>query len=339
MTRGPAEVGSAWPAWPLFGLIDDIRPTLAQARARGVPVAVVTLFATEGGSPRGLGAQMAVGSDILVGHVSGGCIEGDVAGHARAAIASGSPKRLVYGRGGPWDLPLPCGGRIELLIESVPPDDPALARLLDLGGRRQPCVWVTDGVERSCRPVEPGSHGDAEAGMWGEDVSGESAAGGRIYRRYDPQTRLVVVGGDPPALAIAGMAASMGMDAVLVAPQGPRASPPLAGVRYSRERPAEALAAIGLDRWTAVAACTHDADLDGETLVAALGSPAFFVGALGSLRRRAERVGALRAAGIDERHLARLSTPIGLDIGARTPWEIAVATMAELVAARPGRGG
>lgn len=317
----------AWPDWPAFGLTDDIRPELRDARARGVPVAIVTLFHSEGGSPRGLGAQMVVGEGILAGHVSGGCIEGDVAIHCRTVIASGAPMRLIYGRGGPWDLPLPCGGRIELLIEPVPPGDPALERLLDFAGRREPCVWVSDGATRSCVRADGGVRTENEAGV----------SGSQVHRRYDPQTRLIVVGGDPTAMAMAGMAAGMGMDAVLVRPLGPPSPPPLPGVRYARERPGAALAAIGVDAWTAVAACTHDADLDQETLATALESQAFFVGALGSERRRSERLDALRAAGIGERDLARLKTPIGLPIGARAPYEIAVATLAQIIAAERGR--
>ncbi len=317
-------VEDAWPEWAAFGLVDDIRPALTDARARGVPVAIATLFHSEGGSPRGLGAQMAVGDDILAGHVSGGCIEGDVAAHCRRAIESGEPTRLVYGRGGPWDLPLPCGGRIELLIEPVPPNDPALARLIDFTERREPCLWLSDGQTRTCEAADDAD--TAEAGLIGD----------RVFRRYVPRTRTIVVGSDPTAMAIAGLAANMDMDAVLVRPQGPLKPPPLPGVRYSTLGPADALAAIGVDRWTAVAACTHDADLDGETLIAALRSPAFFVGALGSARRRSERLDALRGAGLGERDLARLKSPIGLSIGARAPYEIAVATLAEVIAAARG---
>ena len=325
MTRDAAPI---WPSWAGFGLTDDIRPALARSRAGGETVAIVTLFHSEGGSPRGLGAQMAVGAKTLVGHVSGGCIEGDVANHAHAAIASGRPERLVYGRGGPWDLPLPCGGRIELLIEPVAADEEALARLLGFSERREPCVWISDGASRTCVPAAEANVPAGEAGV----------VGANIFRRHDPRTRMIVVGSDPTAMAIAALGATMEMDAVLVRPGGPSESPPLAGVRYARDRPAAAIAAIGVDAWTAIAACTHDADLDGETLGLALRSPAFFVGALGSARRRAERLEALRAAGVREPELARLRTPIGLSIGARAPYEIAVATLAEVIAASRGMG-
>ena len=317
------DAAPPWPSWPAFGLRDDIRPALVEARAQRIPVAIVTLFHSEGGSPRGIGAQMAVGGGILTGHVSGGCIEGDVANHCRAVIASGAPQRLVYGRGGPWDLPLPCGGRIELLIEPVPAGDLALDALLGFTERREPCVWISDGVTRTCIGADK-----ADVSIKGE----AGASGAQVFRRYVPRTRLIVVGSDPTAMAIAGMAAAMDMEAVLVRPKGPPEPPPLPAVAYSRAMPAEAMGEIGVDRWTAIAACTHDHDLDHETLLAGLRSPASFVGALGSQRRRPERLEALRAEGLSEEELERVKTPIGLPIGARSPWEIAAATLAEIIA-------
>jgi xanthine dehydrogenase accessory factor len=270
---------------------------------------------------------MAVGDSILAGHVSGGCVEGDVANHCYAAIASGKPLRLIYGKGGPWDLPLACGGRIELLIEPVPVGDAALAALLEFSERRQMCMWRTDGVARSCVATDGGNTLLLnEAGQDRLDV----------YRLFAPRTRLIVIGSDPAALAIAEMAAAMEMEVFFVRPDGPVTPPPILGVSYLRTGPAKALAEIGLDRWTAVATCTHDHDLDNETLVTALGSDAFFVGALGSERRRQARVEALLAAGLDEYAIARVKTPIGLPIGARSPREIALATLAEIVRKQRG---
>jgi xanthine dehydrogenase accessory factor len=157
-----------------------------------------------------------------------------------------------------------------------------------------------------------------------------------VYRLFTPKTRLIVIGSDPAALAIAEMAAAMEMEVFFVRPDGPVTPPPILGVSYLRAGPAKALAEIGLDRWTAVAACTYVHDIDNKTLVTALGSDAFFVGALGSERRRQARVEALLAAGLDEYAIARVKTPIGLPIGARSPREIALATLAEIVRKQRG---
>jgi xanthine dehydrogenase accessory factor len=142
-----------------------------------------------------------------------------------------------------------------------------------------------------------------------------------------------VLGADPTALAIAALGAEAGWETTLVRPNGPAKPPPLAGVAYSREDAAEAMAAVGLDPWTAVAAATHDAELDHAALTAALPSSAFYVGALGARRRRGERETALLAAGVTPEDIARLHTPIGLELGGKAPWEVAVAALAEIIQA------
>ncbi len=311
----------AWPAWAIAGMLDDIRPTLARAQAAGEDVAVATLFASEGGAMRGLGAQMLIGHDgLLAGHLTGGCADADIAAHAAAAWADGTARRLVYGQGGPWDLPLPCGGRIEVFVERVPAADPALAELLRRWTARQPSLWRSDGVVRLCTDDE----GGVEAG---DDA-------GTVFRRFAPATRMVVIGGEPTALAVAALAAMSGLESWLVRPGGPDAPPPIESVRYLRTEAGAALAEIGIDRWTAIAVCTHDAEMDHQALVAALPTSAFYVGALGSARRRRARLAALAQAGVASEALARLRTPIGFAIGARAPFEIATATLAEIIEAR-----
>jgi xanthine dehydrogenase accessory factor len=143
---------------------------------------------------------------------------------------------------------------------------------------------------------------------------------------------MVVVGGDPTAMAIASLAAMSGFESWLVRPKGPEAPPPLAGVRYDRRAADIALLSIGLDPWTHVAVATHDLGLDETALAVALPSSAPYVGALGARRRLPERLTRLRRLGVDERALARLRAPIGLDLGGKAPFEIAVAVLAEVLA-------
>jgi len=157
---------------------------------------------------------------------------------------------------------------------------------------------------------------------------------GAFRRLYPPALRLIVLGADPTALAIAALGVEAGCETTLVRPKGPDEPPPLSGLAYRRDEPAAALAAIGLDPWTAVAVATHDAELDHAALVAALPSPAFYVGALGARRRVPDRLGGLTGAGLSEADVARLHAPIGLDIGGKAPWEVAIAVMAEITALR-----
>ena len=325
--------------WPEFGLQDDVRPTLKALIEAGRPAVLVTLIAADGGSPRGLGAQMLFGEDEVTGYLSGGCVEADVALHAEQVMQDGEPRRLVYGRGGPADVRLPCGGRIEALVERIPAGDPAARRLLELGEARLPALWVTDGRVHHC--LAPGE--DA-AGLPPEleaavrlaakgGLCGIQIAPFAMFRRFDPKARLVVLGADPPALAMASLAAQMSFDTTLARPKGPRAAPPLSGVRYLRSSPAAALAETGLDPFTCVAAATHDMDLDEEALAAALRSDAGYVGVLGSKRRLAERLARLKALGLSETEIGRLHAPIGLPLAGKSPWEIAVSVIAEVVQA------
>lgn len=305
------------PDWPIWGLADDIRPALRAARAAGSPAALATIVGLDGGGPRPVGTQMLISAAGASGFLSGGCLEADVAAHAAGVLAGGEPVRLVYGQGSPWpDIRLLCGSRVEVLLEPVGPGDAAAATLLALAEARIPALWLSDGGRRACGPL------DDPPASWP----------GAWKKIFPPATRLIVVGADPAALAIAGLGAQAGLETTLVRPRGPKSPPPLAGVGYRRESPGEALAALALDPWTAVAVATHDAVLDHEALAFALPSAAFYVGALGARRRMPERAAALAAAGLGAGSLARLVSPIGLDLGGKAPWEVAIAVLAQITA-------
>lgn len=308
------------PDWPMFGVAEDVRPALRTARDAGQAMVLATLVTVGGGGPRPEGTQMVFAPGILAGYFSGGCVEGDVAGHAWACLADGAPRTLIYGDGSPWpDIRLLCGARIEIFLERITADDPALATLLTAEIERRPVVYVSDGGTRACAPgLSP----------WPEAA---------VVRAYDPQPRLVIVGGDPTALAIAELGVKSGFETTLVRPKGPPTSPPIPGLAYRREEPAEALALIGLDAWTSVAVATHDLETDRAALKAALPSAAAYVGLLGARRRLAGRLDELKFEGMAPSALARLHAPIGLDIGGKAPFEVAVSVIGEITALRYAR--
>jgi len=320
------------PDWPMFGLADDVRPALRQAWRAKTPMVLATLTAVEGGGPRPVGTQMVfaaaahdengpAGKHIVAGYFSGGCVESDVADHAYACLEDGEPRRLVYGAGSPWpDIQLLCGARIEIFLERVAAEDPALAELMAAETERRPVVWITDGETRVCAAPDAAKAWD-----------------GAILQRYDPAPRLVVFGADPTAIAIAQLGAQSGLETTLVRPKGPETPPPVAGVAYRRDEPQAALDAIGVDAWTAIAIATHNLDLDREALAAALPSQAGYVGLLGARKRLPERLAPLRAAGVAEATLARVHAPIGLDIGGKAPWEVAVSVIGEIMSLRHAR--
>jgi xanthine dehydrogenase accessory factor len=310
----------ALPEWPTFGVAEDVRPAMRYAQAAGEAFVLATLIGVEGGGPRPEGTQMVFAQGGVAGYFSGGCVESDVAGHAWAVLQDGRPRTLVYGEGSPWpDIALLCGARIEIFLERVSADDPALAEILAAEADRRPVTYVSDGQARACA---------AELSPWAEAA---------VVRRYDPAPRLVVVGGDPTALAIAELGVKSGFETTLVRPKGPAAPPPIAGVAYRRDSPAAALAAIGLDPWTAVAVATHDLETDRAALATALPSGASYVGLLGARRRLEGRLAELRAQGMPRAAIARLHAPIGLDIGGKAPFDVAIAVIGEITALRYAR--
>jgi len=301
----------------MFGLTDDVRPSLRQARETGQACVLATLIAVEGGGPRPEGTQMVFAPGITAGYFSGGCVESDVADHAEGCLEDGEPRVLVYGEGSPWpDIRLLCGARIEIFLERVDAHDAALVELLSAQAERRPVVWVSDGYARACGP---------DVSPWPEV---------KVIRHHDPVPRLIVVGGDPTALAIAQLGAQSELETTLVRPKGPAAPPPIPGVGYRRDEPAEAFEAVGVDAWTAIAIATHDLETDRAALRAALPSDAAYVGLLGARRRIADRLAPLQAEGWPQSAFAKLRAPIGLDIGGKAPWEVAVSVIGEIMALR-----
>src|SRR5215203_6675977 len=132
-------------------MAEDVRPALRAARDARRPMVLATLVAVDGGGPRPPGTQMVFAEGIVAGYFSGGCVEGDIAGHAAQCLEDGQPRRLIYGEGSPWpDIRLLCGARIEVFLERVQPDDGALEELLRLTEAREPALWVSDGKRRAC---------------------------------------------------------------------------------------------------------------------------------------------------------------------------------------------
>jgi xanthine dehydrogenase accessory factor len=327
--------------WPLFGLQDDVRETLGDASARGVRAVLATLYGVVGGAPRGAGAQMVFLEDILVGFLSGGCIEADLALNAKRVMAQQRSERLVYGEGGPMDIRLPCGSRIEVLLEPIEPDDAAVARLLELTRERRPALWLTDGDERACvlpdetEKLSAALRPAAALAALGHEICGYVQSPFVAFRAFAPPRRLIAIGADPIALAVVRLASDAGFETALIRPHGPEVCP-LPGVRYLRSDVDTALSTCLPDPWTAVAILTHDADEEHAALTAALASEAGYVGALGSRRRVPERNARLESSGVPSADIARVHAPIGLPIGGKSPWEIAVSVIAEVVSELDG---
>ena len=206
---------------------------------------------------------------------------------------------------------------------------------------RQPVAVVTDFERGSLRVV----HGDALAddpladalaGCLCSGKSGVVQVDGRdlFIAAHVPPVRLLLVGAVHISQALAPMAAAAGLDVTVLDPRTAFASPArFPGVRLLAEWPDDALPALDLDVFTAVALLTHDPRIDDQALAAALGAKCFYIGALGSRKTQARRRERMADRGFAEADLARIHGPIGLDIGAVSPAEIAVSILGEIIGA------
>lgn len=299
----------------------------------GKGAALATVIETWGSAPRRVGAQLVVsGSGEMEGSVSGGCVEGAVVVEAMEVLAEGGTKVLEYGvsDGDAFAVGLACGGNIRILVEPVGEGGMPEAMLRALVAAR------AERTQLAYEVALDGSHRalvhDGHETRFRMDRSGVSEDGQTFVAIHNPPLRLVIIGGVHIAQSLVGMARDVGFDPVVVDPReafGSEARFP--GTKVLNDWPDDALAEIGVDARTALVLLTHDPKLDDPALHVALRSDVFYIGALGSKRTHASRVVRLGEAGFAEAEIARIHGPIGLDIGAAGPAEIAVSILAEML--------
>jgi xanthine dehydrogenase accessory factor len=313
----------------------------------GHRVAIATVVSTWGSSPRRPGAVMVVNdAGDFAGSVSGGCVESAVLDEAAALMERGGCTVLEYGVSSEkaWEVGLACGGTVRVHLQAVEdrtwlddvlagPDTESDVEWLS--GRKEGMVVALqmDSGDRTLLAGED-TLTDAAAAALAEDESRvvETADGELFLHVLNPPVRVLIVGAVHIAQQLAVMAAAAGYEVAVVDPRTAFATPErFPGVAVVSEWPDPAFARLGLDRRTAVVTVTHDPKLDDPALTAALDSDVFYIGALGSRRTHQKRVDRLAGAGIDPARLDRIHAPIGLDIGARSPGEIAAAILAQVV--------
>lgn len=304
---------------------------LAQARdwlRGGQRVALVTVIRTWGSSPRPPGSLLAMsGSGALVGSVSGGCVEEELLARFQAGELGGSlPTQIAFGvdRVEAGRLGLPCGGRLELLVEGLPAPEPveALLARLGAGGLVARRVCLNTG-EVSLDP--------------GEGRPELAVSADALVKVLGPAWHLLLVGDGQLARLLAVMAQLLDYGVTICDPREGFADPsPLPDVTYSRRPPDDAVLALADQPRTAVVTLAHDPRQDDLALTEALVSRAFYVGALGSERSAAARRVRLAQMGLTPEQIRRLRGPAGLPIGSKRPAEIAVSILAEITAARNG---
>jgi xanthine dehydrogenase accessory factor len=311
-----------WPDWPWYGVDDDYLPSLAAWLGEGRQLALATLVDIQGSSPRPLGSEMLIADNgMCVGYVSGGCVEAAVVDTALISLADGEPRMLDYGQGSPvLDIQLSCGGRIGIFVRPLE----RAAAYLDI--RRQ--------ARRERGSLTISTH--LATGQWRAVHGRVAGRDGEFARYYPAPVRLVAVGGDPVTLAVAATAQQAGLEVVLLRPNGPVEPPPgLALTGYDSRHLDLALAELVLDDRCALYTFSHDEAIDHAVLARALASSVFAAGALGSRNKIPARTAHLLAEGFDTERIAGLRMPAGLNIGTRTPSQIAIAVVAEVLAEVP----
>lgn len=326
---------------------DDIQRICLDWHRAGKGAALATVVQTWGSAPRPVGSQLAVSGEAeIMGSVSGGCVESAVVAEALEALEDGRCRILEFGVSDEdaFAVGLACGGTIRVMVEPVArgsgPDEALLAESVAAQQARHAFGIETDTESWTRRIVTDQSLPD----LFHADRAGFDATGTRFRWISNPPLRLAIIGGVHIAQPLALMARQTGYDVTIIDPREAFASAArFPGERLMHDWPDAALGAHGLDHRTGVVLLTHDPKLDDPALHAALRAPVFYIGALGSTRTHAKRAARLAEAGFTEAEIARIDAPVGLDIGAKSPAEIAVAVLAEMTErlrrpeTRPGR--
>ncbi|MEE9277013.1 MAG: XdhC/CoxI family protein [Dehalococcoidia bacterium] len=342
----------------------QLLPDLDRWQREGEPIALATLVRVRGAAPRLPGARLFMTrSGRMAGSVSGGCVESDVFERAMQVLDSGEAVVATYGISDElgFEIGLSCGGSIDVLIEPFATDEAwtalrgaveeqrAVAIAIGLApasilGRK--LVLLGDGG--TVGSVDPGVDEEVAAAARGLLLEGGTRVvtpAGReeetvvFVEALPPPPHLLLVGATHIAMPLSRMAKELGYRVSVIDARSVFATQerfPEADA-VIREWPDKALDRIPLDAYSYVVILTHDPKFDLPTLTRALRSPARYIGAMGSRGTHAQRTRELREQGFSDADIARIRAPIGLNIGGRAPEEIAVAIVAELVAARYGR--
>jgi xanthine dehydrogenase accessory factor len=345
--------------------LPEIRDAVLEWTRNGQPWGEAVLIGVRRSAPRPPGARYVAATDgSFAGTISAGCVEADLREHILMLLhdlPEPGSKVVSYGISDEMavSVGLACGGEIDVLIRRHEPDDPVWAALCemldgasDLRSRGALVTGLSDSILGRQVLVHPDS---STTGTLGDPALDREVASdtGRLFAREGaeamdlgsghavfvdrvlPPRRLVVVGATPAAAALAALAPLVGYRVTVVDPrEGLVNQAAFAGADVRVEWPAEALAALEIDEWTDIAVLAHDERLDVPALREAIAAGCRYVGLLGGKRTQRIRRESLRAEGVSPAGLDRIRGPIGLDIGAVTPPEIAVSILAEMLAVR-----
>jgi xanthine dehydrogenase accessory factor len=303
---------------------------LGQARdwfREGRKVWLVTVIETWGSAPRPPGALLCLRDDgLVVGSVSGGCVEDDLIDRVRHGERVDAPSLIAYGvtKEEAARFGLPCGGNLRLVQEPL-----------------KDTAWIDEVIDRTARHELVARRLDLQTHDIAVDPAhrGESFSfDGRVLRAvFGPRWRMLIIGAGQLSRVLAQMALPLDFEVTCCDPREEyHLTWDVPGTHFSKAMPDDIVIEMQLDPHSAVVAVTHDPKLDDMVLLEALKSPAFYVGALGSRSNTAKRQERLAMFDLSPDEIARLHGPVGLDLGGKTPAEIAISILAEIIAVRNG---
>jgi len=319
----------------------EILPMLEEWSRTGERAALATVVSVERSAPRGPGSTMALAAGgAIAGSVTGGCVEPDVVIASEEVLAGGSPRLREYGIADEeaFEVGLPCGGAVRIFVQEMDPD--VVARLTAAVRDEETIGVVTriagprigERVVTDVAGADPEAAALIRAGRSGAIGAGDEE---RFVLAVAPRPRMYVFGAIDFAASVASVGRFLGYHVTVCDARAAFVTPerfPDADELVVRW-PHELIAEAPIDERSAICVLTHDAKFDVPALLAALGTPAGYIGAMGSRRTTARREERLREEGLTDRDLARIHAPIGLSIGSKTPQEVAVAIGAQIIQA------
>jgi xanthine dehydrogenase accessory factor len=316
-------------------VMDDVKSWLSA----GDPVAVATVISTWGSAPRPAGSRMAISqSGKIAGSVSGGCLEGEVFEQAQEILKGNPAKLFHYGVSDDlaWTVGLSCGGEVDVLIEPLAPVHRELMMALEA---ERPVVLKTDVGERPgarilLTPADPNVPHLL-------DRENPVRQDGVFLEPFPRPPELYIFGGSHVAIPLTRLASAIGFRVTVVDARSKFADRERfpEAQRVIHAWPDEILKDLPMDGSTYVVILTHDPKFDDPTITAALKGRPRYIGAIGSKKTHRDRVARLTAAGVSPAEISRVHAPIGLDLGAQTAEETALAILSQMVAVRHGKQG
>jgi xanthine dehydrogenase accessory factor len=323
----------------------DILKDFEEWLDQGSSFALATVIKTWRSAPRSEGAAMMVSRDgTMIGSVSGGCVESAVVKEAQQLLNGGQSKRLSFGVSDEdaWSVGLSCGGQIDVWLEVVS-DSPLWRKLIALIQSNEGCVLIT-GLEKKEEKKALYTYHQIEGEQGDENLLNTSRiayqqhktqiAGGYFLNVFPAKNRLIIIGAAHVSLDLIRLAHMHHFETLVIDPRGIFTNENRFNIKPDqifKEWPAEVLPTLRLDADTYVVVLTHDPKIDDQALQIVLNSEAAYIGALGSRKTHAKRTARLKEAGLSEEQVDRIHGPVGVNINARQPSEIALSIMAQII--------